>query len=138
MSSYVFFFFFQAEDGIRDTSVTGVQTCALPIFEAGWSLSLLGRLDQARDVLRGALEATAPRADAVVGQILLELARTEALEGRFGEALPHGLRALEIFEHEKNVKGLATGLRVVGGIYKDLNRLDDAASCLRRGLEMAE
>src|SRR5437763_2171699 len=27
-----FFFFFQAEDGIRDTSVTGVQTCALPIL----------------------------------------------------------------------------------------------------------
>src|SRR5437762_14147995 len=26
-----YFFFFQAEDGIRDTSVTGVQTCALPI-----------------------------------------------------------------------------------------------------------
>src|SRR5437879_12885846 len=26
------FFFFQAEDGIRDTSVTGVQTCALPIY----------------------------------------------------------------------------------------------------------
>src|SRR6266567_7737055 len=31
--SYVifFFFFFQAEDGIRDLTVTGVQTCALPI-----------------------------------------------------------------------------------------------------------
>src|SRR5256885_5784728 len=28
---YVFFFFFQAEDGIRDYKVTGVQTCALPI-----------------------------------------------------------------------------------------------------------
>src|SRR5437763_717892 len=28
---YVPHFFFQAEDGIRDTSVTGVQTCALPI-----------------------------------------------------------------------------------------------------------
>ena len=27
----VFFFFFQAEDGIRDIGVTGVQTCALPI-----------------------------------------------------------------------------------------------------------
>src|SRR5207253_5575608 len=27
-----FFFFFQAEDGIRDGHVTGVQTCALPIF----------------------------------------------------------------------------------------------------------
>src|SRR5690606_41775358 len=28
----VFFFFFQAEDGIRDFHVTGVQTCALPIY----------------------------------------------------------------------------------------------------------
>src|SRR5205807_2839490 len=28
------FFFFQAEDGIRDYKVTGVQTCALPIFDA--------------------------------------------------------------------------------------------------------
>src|SRR5207237_2676880 len=28
----IFFFFFQAEDGIRDSSVTGVQTCALPIY----------------------------------------------------------------------------------------------------------
>src|SRR5437762_8526674 len=28
----MYFFFFQAEDGIRDTSVTGVQTCALPIY----------------------------------------------------------------------------------------------------------
>src|SRR5690606_41028982 len=27
-----FFFFFQAEDGIRDFHVTGVQTCALPIY----------------------------------------------------------------------------------------------------------
>src|SRR5947209_15466564 len=27
-----FFFFFQAEDGIRDIGVTGVQTCALPIL----------------------------------------------------------------------------------------------------------
>src|SRR3712207_9357067 len=27
------FFFFQAEDGIRDIGVTGVQTCALPIYD---------------------------------------------------------------------------------------------------------
>src|SRR2546430_3990514 len=32
--SHLFFFFFQAEDGIRDLTVTGVQTCALPIFVA--------------------------------------------------------------------------------------------------------
>src|SRR5207247_2956876 len=30
-SALLFFFFFQAEDGIRDPLVTGVQTCALPI-----------------------------------------------------------------------------------------------------------
>src|SRR5699024_11580463 len=32
MARRVSFFFFQAEDGIRDRNVTGVQTCALPIF----------------------------------------------------------------------------------------------------------
>src|SRR5437879_11984176 len=31
--AFLVFFFFQAEDGIRDTSVTGVQTCALPISD---------------------------------------------------------------------------------------------------------
>src|SRR5256885_4333137 len=31
VSAVVLFFFFQAEDGIRDYKVTGVQTCALPI-----------------------------------------------------------------------------------------------------------
>src|SRR5205823_8548213 len=41
-----FFLFFQAEDGIRDKLVTGVQTCALPIFlllsAAAWTGLLLG------------------------------------------------------------------------------------------------
>src|SRR6266542_3182609 len=32
MRALCFFFFFQAEDGIRDATVTGVQTCALPIL----------------------------------------------------------------------------------------------------------
>src|SRR2546422_9783122 len=34
-ATWFFFFFFQAEDGIRDVAVTGVQTCALPIFLKG-------------------------------------------------------------------------------------------------------
>src|SRR2546430_16685302 len=34
------FFFFQAEDGIRDLTVTGVQTCALPIYRAAGFRSL--------------------------------------------------------------------------------------------------
>src|SRR2546430_5382325 len=40
----VLFFFFQAEDGIRDLTVTGVQTCALPIL-GGEVLLGLRRLD---------------------------------------------------------------------------------------------
>src|SRR5207244_5066862 len=35
------FFFFQAEDGIRDDLVTGVQTCALPIFAFSASVGRL-------------------------------------------------------------------------------------------------
>ena len=35
------YFFFQAEDGIRDWSVTGVQTCALPISAGGEAIALL-------------------------------------------------------------------------------------------------
>src|SRR5260221_9335519 len=38
-----FFFFFQAEDGIRDHCVTGVQTCALPISK-GQKEELAGKL----------------------------------------------------------------------------------------------
>src|SRR2546427_3081218 len=48
----VFFFFFQAEDGIRDLTVTGVQTCALPISPSSLRVRPLGRrrrrLDGAR------------------------------------------------------------------------------------------
>src|SRR2546421_9034623 len=38
-----YFFFFQAEDGIRDLIVTGVQTCALPIANATYVETLLAR-----------------------------------------------------------------------------------------------
>src|SRR2546425_11558064 len=37
-----FFFFFKAEDGIRDKLVTGVQTCALPILPRNGSLGVTG------------------------------------------------------------------------------------------------
>src|SRR2546427_12755492 len=40
------FFFFQAEDGIRDLTVTGVQTCALPIYRAGVLARRLARPGQ--------------------------------------------------------------------------------------------
>src|SRR5258708_31742701 len=42
-------FFFQAEDGIRDDLVTGVQTCALPISRVGLELKEMKILEDAKD-----------------------------------------------------------------------------------------
>src|SRR5258706_495984 len=43
-------FFFQAEDGIRDWSVTGVQTCALPISLPRGTMPTRGRSSRCRAV----------------------------------------------------------------------------------------
>src|SRR5207249_9064565 len=50
----VFFFFFQAEDGIRDRNVTGVQTCALPISPK------MKPIDMAKEPFCARLHAAAP------------------------------------------------------------------------------
>src|SRR3989449_7487195 len=50
----LFFFFFQAEDGIRDVAVTGVQTCALPIYKV--------RATRVTDTLEDELPELAQRA----------------------------------------------------------------------------
>src|SRR3989442_9011235 len=63
-------FFFQAEDGIRDADVTGVQTCALPISQAGVgavATQSLGNTAYGDDGLRlMAMGATAPEAMRIV------------------------------------------------------------------------
>src|SRR3989449_5205144 len=69
-ASYACFFFFQAEDGIRDVAVTGVQTCALPILmsASGQELRMVAtdsyRLSvketRLQQPLQGSLEANVP------------------------------------------------------------------------------
>src|SRR3712207_3456214 len=58
--SFFFFFFFQAEDGIRDIGVTGVQTCALPIFSVNTvgCAVLLEEVVKRRDRIRKLLVAS--------------------------------------------------------------------------------
>src|SRR5207245_4277369 len=59
---YLCFFFFQAEDGIRDATVTGVQTCALPILPARYNIAVMTCaefLDRYTDFRDGLI--TAPR-----------------------------------------------------------------------------
>src|SRR6266849_3788410 len=64
MSNYVVFFFFQAEDGIRDPLVTGVQTCALPISQAKREESLENRVRTEMEWLRRGPKARATKAKA--------------------------------------------------------------------------
>src|SRR2546430_6140875 len=62
-----FFFFFQAEDGIRYLTVTGVQTCALPItasvppVASAWAAGASMGCAAVRSATRPAMPATCPR-----------------------------------------------------------------------------
>src|SRR5688572_33206690 len=78
-------FFFQAEDGIRDLTVTGVQTCALPISH------LLGRLRRrprrwaARAAFGGTTARGARRAARACGRADRSPARPRSEERRVGK-----------------------------------------------------
>src|SRR2546427_976782 len=78
------FFFFQAEDGIRDLTVTGVQTCALPISR------LHGGGDEARTTHReaaglpGRQDRTAPGSGGIAR--VHQPARREGEEAQIGRA----------------------------------------------------
>src|SRR5438132_11291021 len=101
MFSFVFlFFFFQAEDGIRDHCVTGVQTCALPISRA--------------------------RSPAVgLNSASFNLARVigPALSGFMIAALGSGIRARS---EERRVGKECGGRRAAGRRKGDTNSRDDA------------
>src|SRR2546430_12238427 len=55
------FFFFQAEDGIRDLTVTGVQTCALPISLREQSPQQVGNSERDEKSVGHELRAEQPR-----------------------------------------------------------------------------
>src|SRR5688572_31012899 len=56
-----FCFFFQAEDGIRDLTVTGVQTCALPIYLGG---------DRDLELRRALADEHASEAEALIAKVM--------------------------------------------------------------------
>src|SRR5215204_3868538 len=77
-----YFFFFQAEDGIRDHCVTGVQTCALPILgrrarelAVEQPDSVLGRLAARRQILGEDVTELAREGDDVALSVLDEAGR---------------------------------------------------------------
>src|SRR5256886_7659979 len=78
------FFFFQAEDGIRDLTVTGVQTCALPIYLGAGARVLRASGDPLSHAER---RPAGGRREGVLPRVLL--ARRAARGGRDGPATRH-------------------------------------------------
>src|SRR5437762_4848731 len=77
-------FFFQAEDGIRGTSVTGVQTCALPISARATAATVLLRFPD--DALRKMLDAESLPAYRIVHRLAQSLAnRLRELDAHIAE-----------------------------------------------------
>src|SRR5438876_1882045 len=114
-----FFFFFQAEDGIRDGRVTGVQTCALPI-----SL-VLG------STLTGALSAQDVRAQ-LDGRVSPEVQR--AVRGIAADAAARGLPVDPLVQ--KAIEGAAKGVpadRVIAAVRTLAGRLGEAREAVRAG-----
>src|SRR6266542_6542331 len=87
------FFFFQAEDGIRDATVTGVQTCALPICDGRDRLEIRGRQ-------LGQLRTSGRRRNGVLGNGLFPLRvrerQQQALRLQRGRRVSYGF--VQLFE----------------------------------------
>src|SRR2546429_6967863 len=83
VATLIIFFFFQAEDGIRDVAVTGVQTCALPIygFDSVPTAQLLVKRpfdsDHPSEIRHPVIEE-----DIVVGRRIIALQMTEQMSCR--------------------------------------------------------
>src|SRR5690606_40270620 len=76
-----FFFFFQAEDGIRDFHVTGVQTCALPIL----SITPLGVPVVPEEYGRAATSSAGSMAASGSGAVLPSMSISERCPGALSQ-----------------------------------------------------
>src|SRR5688572_5452901 len=159
---FIVIVFFQAEDGIRDLTVTGVQTCALPIFfraAYGRVLRDLGRLGEAVPLYREAA-ALAPRdpqvwyelatalqaagegeeARRALEQVLrLDPARPEA-HNALAVTLAESGRLAEAREHLQAAvavdPGDARAWNNLGNVLRGLGRPGEAADAYRRAVEL--
>src|SRR5688500_20178339 len=85
-------YFFQAEDGIRDYKVTGVQTCALPISGAGKanhpSPKIVGVIKKHHANVREPMRSASPSSKALVSRYAKKIGRASCRgrgEGRVGD-----------------------------------------------------
>src|SRR5699024_12085296 len=107
----VFFFFFQAEDGIRDRNVTGVQTCALPISKVG---------EITYDIAKNVVDDYIQVHEGAVCSTILDMYSKQAIIAEPAGAL--SVSALEQYRSE--IKG-KTVVCVVSGGNNDINRMKE-------------
>src|SRR5256885_9520833 len=96
VSGWLFGFFFQAEDGIRDYKVTGVQTCALPISRCRALPSTLARPRRAKRDSEGMVAAFTPKKGTKT-----ESLRPKSMSGKRYSSPP--LRRLEMIDRKSVV-----------------------------------
>src|SRR5699024_11877381 len=103
-------FFFQAEDGIRDRNVTGVQTCALPIFLKRYRDDLLEFAE-----LRNAIVHNRIDTDYAIAEPHLSVVESiEAIEQEITEpkkVYPLFSRKVIIFQESDSLRELLTVIR---------------------------
>src|SRR5438128_11303508 len=92
-------FFFQAEDGIRDATVTGVQTCALPIY----CFSLSRRT-----------ETISARTGNRVSRLFRGLSEERSEERRVGKSVDLGGRRIMKKRRERKMESRVRGSRIDG------------------------
>src|SRR6266540_5227576 len=107
-------FFFQAEDGIRDRDVTGVQTCALPISTAPATESVMASLPREKAGVGSAVNDTTREIGgtlgvAVLGSLMASVYGGRILDALSGTQLPAGLRTAA-------GDSLAAALQIAGGV----------------------
>src|SRR5438874_8227318 len=138
------FFFFQAEDGIRDLYVTGVQTCALPISlqrytEQGQKALASGRYEEAEHAFEKIRELEPGMAEvhANLGAIYFQ-------ERKFDKAVPALRQAIKLNPHlVKSATLLAISLSELGrysealpGLEKGFYGSYDSVVMLLSGLQL--
>ncbi len=116
------------------------ENAELPLLwlERGWVLARQGRFPDAISTLQKGLAVSPGSSWHVMGELLVQLTRAETVVGHVEDALTHAEQAMEIFEALDDLPGLVSAYRVSMDPYLALDRVDEAADKLKRGIQIAE
>jgi tetratricopeptide (TPR) repeat protein len=114
-------------------------TDVLPLkLETAQTLSVQGRFIDAIAAARAALGDAGDRRDPIVAQLLVRLARSEAVAGEGDAALRDAQEARTISAEHGDVLAELAAVRLIGDSYTRLGRLDDGVAAFREALRLAE